>query len=95
MFSLSFVGGAKSVEGGPNSLTDLDRGGVQIRWDTGHLRGKLERPLSSSRVNHWEIALYSSFCRLLKDSREKSMENNGDEIAVLFPEGPEAIQITY
>ena len=23
------------------------------------------------------------------------MENNGDEIAVLFPEGPEAIQITY
>ena len=23
------------------------------------------------------------------------MENNGDEIAVLFPEGPKVIQITY
>ena len=41
----------------------------------GHLRGKLKRPLASSRVNHWEIALYSSF---YKDVREKSMENNGD-----------------
>ena len=27
MFSLSFVGGSKSAEGGPNSLADLDRGG--------------------------------------------------------------------
>ena len=39
MFSLSFVGGSKSAEGGPYPLTDLDRGsksrGVQIRWDTG------------------------------------------------------------
>ena len=33
--------------------------------------------------------------KLVKDIREKSMENNGDEIAVLFPEGHEAIQITY
>ena len=57
-------------------------------------RGKLKRPLTSSRVNHWEIALYLSFFKLVKDIREKSMENNGDEIAV-FPEGPEAIQITY
>ena len=64
-------------------------------WWAGHLRGKLKRPLTSSRVNHWEIALYSSFFKLVKDIREKSMENNGDEIAVLFPEGPEAIQITY
>ena len=82
------------MEGGPNSLTDLDRGGPN---PLGHRppQGKLERPLSSSRVNHWEIALYSSFFKLVKDIREKSMENNGDEIAVLFPEGPEAIQITY
>ena len=64
-------------------------------WWAGHLRGKLKRPLTSSRVNHWEIALYSSFFKLVKDIREKSMENNGDEIAVLFPEGHEAIQITY
>ena len=63
-------------------------------WWAGHLRGKLKRPLTSSRVNHWEIALYSSFFKLVKDIREKSMENNGDEIAVLFPEGHEAIQIT-
>ena len=45
MFSLSFVGGSKSAEGGPNPLSYLDRGGpypladldrgVQIRWDTG------------------------------------------------------------
>ena len=27
MFSLSFVGGSKSAEGGPNSLADMDRGG--------------------------------------------------------------------
>ena len=102
MFSLSFVGGPKSAEGGPNPLdrggpyplADLHRG-VQIRWDTGHLREKLKRPLTSSRVNHWEITLYSSFFKLVKDIREKSMENNGDEIAVLFPEGHEAIQITY
>ena len=39
--------------------------------------------------------VYSSFFKLVKDIREKSMENNGDEIAVLFPEGHEAIQITY
>ena len=79
MFSLSFVRGSKSAEG------------VQIRWDTGHLRGKLKRPLTSSGVHHWEIALYSSFFKLVKDIREKSMGNNGDEIAVLFPEGNEAI----
>ena len=42
-----------------------------------------------------EIAWYSSFFKLVKDIWEKSMENNGDEIAVLFPEGHEAIQITY
>ena len=51
MFSLSFVEGSKSAEGGPNPLADLDRGvhirsriwtggpnlggGVEIRWDTG------------------------------------------------------------
>ena len=64
-------------------------------WWAGHLRGKLKRSLTSSRVNHREIALYSSFFKLVKDIREKSMENNGDEIAVLFPEGHEAIQITY
>ena len=64
-------------------------------WWAGHLRGKLKRPLTSSRVNHWEIALYSSFFKLVKDIREKSMENNGDDIAVLFPEGHEAIRITY
>ena len=58
-------------------------------WWAGHLRGKLKRPLTASRVNHWEIALYSSFFKLVKDIREKSMENNGDEIAVLFPEGHE------
>ena len=50
MFSLSFVGGSKSAEGGANSLAYLDRrvrirqriwtgggpnlGGFQIRWDT-------------------------------------------------------------
>ena len=34
MFSFSFVGGAKSAEGGPYPLADLDWGG-QIRWDTG------------------------------------------------------------
>ena len=64
-------------------------------WWAGYLRGKLERPLTSSRVNHWEITLYWSFFKLVKDMREKSRENNGDEIAVLFPEGHEAIQITY
>ena len=47
MFSLSFIGGSKSAEGGPNPLADLDWGGpylladldrgVQIRWDTGNL----------------------------------------------------------
>ena len=63
-------------------------------WWAGHLRGKLKRPLTSSRVNLWDIALYSSFFKLVKDIREKSMENNGDEIAVLLPEGPKAIQIT-
>ena len=45
-------------------------------WWAGHLRGKLKRPLTSSRVNHWEIALYSSFFRLVKDIREKSMEKS-------------------
>ena len=64
-------------------------------WWAGYLRGKLERPLTSSRVNRWEITLYWSFFKLVKDMREKSRENNGDEIAVLFPEGHEAIQITY
>ena len=53
------------------------------------------RPSTFSRVNHQEIALYSSFFKLVKDIREKSVENNGDEIAALFPEGYEAIQITY
>ena len=37
MFSLSFVGGSKSVadldRGGPYPLADLDQG-IQIRWDT-------------------------------------------------------------
>ena len=47
-------------------------------------QGKIKGPLTSSRVNHWEIALYSSFLKLVKDIREKIMENNGDEIAVLF-----------
>ena len=42
-----------------------------------------------------EIALYSSFFKLVKDIWEKRMENNDDEIAVLFPKGHEAIQITY
>ena len=60
-----------------------------------NIRGKLKRPLTSSRVNYWEIALYSSFFKLVKDIRKKSMENNGDEIAVLFPEGHEAIHISY
>ena len=53
------------------------------------------RPSTSCRVNHQKIALYSSFFKLVKDIREKSVENNGDEIAALFPEGHEAIQITY
>ena len=53
------------------------------------------RPLTSSGVAHWEIALYSSLFKLLKVIREKNMENNSDEIAVLFPEGRGAIQITY
>ena len=35
------------------------------------------------------------FFELVKDIREKFIENNGDEIAVLFPEGHEAIQFTY
>ena len=43
-------------------------------WWAGYLRGKLERPLTSSRVNHWEITLYWSFFKLLKDMREKSRE---------------------
>ena len=64
-------------------------------WDGVNIRGKLKRPLTSSSVNHWEIALYSSFFKLVKDIRKKSMENNGDEIAVLFPEGHEAIHISY
>ena len=42
-----------------------------------------------------ELFLMSLGPKLVKDIREKSMENNGDEIAVLFPEGHEAIQITY
>ena len=42
-----------------------------------------------------DCVIYLSFFKLVKDIREKSMENNGDEVAVLFPEGPEAIQITY
>ena len=78
------AGGSKSAKGGPYPLADLDKEGP-----------KLKRPLTSSRVNHWEIALYSSLFKLVKDIREKSMENNGDEIAVLFHEGHEAIQITY
>ena len=53
-------------------------------WWAGHLSGKLKRPLTSTRVNHREIALFSSFIKLVKDTREKSMENNGDEIAVIF-----------
>ena len=53
-------------------------------WWAGHLRGKLKRPLTSSRVNHWEIVLYSSLFKLVKDIREKSTENNGDNIAVIF-----------
>ena len=71
-----------------------ERSPVSSKW-AGHLRGKLKRPLTSSRVNHWEIALYSSFFKLVKDIREKSMENNGDEIAVLFPKLHEAIHISY
>ena len=46
-------------------------------------------------MNHREIALHSSFFKFVKDIWEKSVENNGDEIAVLFLEGHEAIQITY
>ena len=42
-----------------------------------------------------ELFLMSLGPKLVKDIREKSMENNGDEIAVLFPEGHEAIRITY
>ena len=64
-------------------------------WWAGHLSGKLKRPLTSTRVNHREIALFSSFFKLVKDIREKSMENNGDEVAVIFPEGHGAILITY
>ena len=64
-------------------------------WWAGHLSGKLKRPLTSTRVNLREIALFSSFFKLVKDTREKSMENNGDEIAVIFPEGHGAIPITY
>ena len=30
-----FCGGSKSAKGGPNPLADMDRGGVQIRCDTG------------------------------------------------------------
>ena len=30
LFSLSFVGGSKSAEGGPNPLTDLDEGGQYL-----------------------------------------------------------------
>ena len=64
-------------------------------WWAGHLSRKLKRPLTSTRVNHREIALFSSFFKLVKDIREKSMENNADKIAVIFPEGHGAIQITY
>ena len=33
MFSLSFVGGSRSAEGGPNPLADLDRGGPCLLAD--------------------------------------------------------------
>ena len=56
MFSLSFVGGSKSAEGGPNPLADLTggsitasgfgRGGSKSRWGPnplGHRQHAIER----------------------------------------------------
>ena len=58
-------------------------------------QGKIKETFDFLSCKSLEIALYSSFFKLVKDIRKKSMENNGDEIAVLFPKGHEAIHISY
>ena len=78
MFSLSFVKGSKSAEGGPYPPADLDRGvhirlriwtggsksrGVQIRWDTIKLTPK-------------QTILATDFQRILKEQFSFKFQDN-------------------
>ena len=57
-------------------------------------QGKIKEIFDFLSCKSLEDCVIFIFLKFVKDIREKSMENNGDEIAVLFPEGHEAIQIT-
>ena len=58
-------------------------------------QGKIKETLDFLSCKSLGDCVILIFLWVCKDNREKGMENNGDEIAVLFPEGHEAIQITY
>ena len=55
MFSLSFVGGSKSAEEGPNPLADLDRGSISASGFGPGGRYLLADLVRNVSVGNWSI----------------------------------------
>ena len=60
MFSLSFVGGSKSAEGGPYPLTDLDRGGPNPLGHRDDVSSYFKYYQLSSEILDYKLILFRS-----------------------------------